>query len=254
MVFVVPLVAPGWVQAAGQVAAGPVVADSLFDEIETPAPAGFPDPLERANRAMLQVNLGVDRWVMSPIARGYAFVVPVPGRRAVRRVLANLNSPSVFVNDVLQLEPGDAGIIVARFALNTTLGLLGVFDVAERLGIEGHHADFGQTLALVGVPSGPFLILPVVGPTTVRDGTGYLVDFLFRPTTYFLGPAALILETSIQETSAGIAAREAHGGQLDALRASSMDYYAALRNAFYQDRMAQIWRRRGGSPVALAVP
>jgi phospholipid-binding lipoprotein MlaA len=178
------------------------------------------------------------------VGRAYAFVVPAAGRRAVRRVLANLNSPSVLVNDVLQLAPKDAGITLGRLVINSTAGVVGIFDVAKEIGLPGHFSDFGQTLALYGTPSGPFLILPAIGPTTARDGIGYIVDFAFRPLTYILTPAIQIWVVSIQEGSAGIAARDAHAEALDALEESSIDYYAALRSAFYQDRMAQIYARR----------
>lgn len=219
--------------------------DPLFDDdaVDT-APRGFPDPFEPLNRGTFAFNLKLDQFVLDPVGRAYAFVVPAPGRRAVRRVLANVNSPSVFVNDVLQLAPKDASITVGRLIINSTIGLVGIFDVAEKMGLPGHHSDFGQTLALYGMPSGPFLILPAIGPTTARDGVGYLVDFAFRPLTYILTPAVQILVVSIQEGSAGIAARDAHAMALNALQESSIDYYAALRSAFYQDRMAQIYARR----------
>jgi phospholipid-binding lipoprotein MlaA len=116
----------------------------------------------------------------------------------------------------------------------------------------GHESDFGQTLALLSVPSGPYLILPVMGPTTARDGTGYLVDFLFRPTTYLLTPYAQIMLTPVTEGGAGIATLDANADAVHALEAASLDYYAALRNAFYQDRLARIWARRDPHPVVLA--
>jgi phospholipid-binding lipoprotein MlaA len=122
----------------------------------------------------------------------------------------NLDSPAVFVNDVLQCEPRDAAVTAARFAVNTTAGVGGLLDPATPLGLPGHHSDFGQTLALLAVPSGPYLVLPVVGPTTARDGTGYLVDFLFRPTTYLLTPGAQVVVTSVTEGSAGIAMLDAN--------------------------------------------
>jgi phospholipid-binding lipoprotein MlaA len=221
-----------------------VAADPLADEEDADPAAGFPDPFERANRLSFRLNLGLDRWLFDPLTRAYVRVVPAPARRSVRRALANLNAPSVFVNDLLQLEPRDAGVTAVRFVVNTTAGLLGLLDVAARLGLEGHASDFGQTLALLGVPSGPYLLLPVAGPTTLRDGTGYLVDFLFRPTTYFLTPGAQLVFTSIRDGTHGFAAREAHAEGLRALEASSVDYYAALRSAFFQDRTAHVWARR----------
>ena len=266
LVLLLALLAPLAAPAAARADAVPsVTADPLADDAAD-APESFPDPLERLNRLTFGLNLGLDRWLVAPVARAYAWTVPAPARRSVRRALANLDSPAVFVNDVLQLRPRDAGVTVARFTLNTTVGVLGLFDPAGRFGLPPHQADFGQTLALAGVPSGPFLILPLAGPTNAHDASGFLVDFLFRPTTYVLTPGAQILWTSITEGSEGIATRDANGEALAALEASSVDFYAALRNAFYQDRTARIaarrWRpasapmanARDGSDVALAAP
>jgi len=234
--------------------AGSPAPDPLADQAnDAGASTPFPDPLEKLNRLTFRLNLRLDRWVFDPVTRAYAFVVPRPGRLAVRRMLANLNEPVVFVNDLLQLEPGDAAVTLTRFAVNTTVGLVGVFDVAARGRLPGHASDFGQTLALCGVPSGPYLIFPVAGPTTARDGTGYLVDFLFRPYAYFLGPGVLFVATPIHEGSVGITLREEHAVELQALEAASMDYYVALRSAYTQDRTARIWaRRQNRGPLALA--
>ncbi len=237
--------------------------DPLFDddtEASASSPPNFPDPLEPMNRAVFAVNRKLDRWVFDPITRVYRFVVPAPGRRALRRALANLDSPVTFVNDVLQFEPRDAAVTATRFVINTTAGVVGLFDVAgDYAHMPGHVSDFGQTLALSGVPSGPYLILPLLGPNDVRDVTGDAVDFLFRPTTYlltpggavvlsgFVNPGSEVLFTTLFEGStelaSGIATREASGAAMAALEASSLDYYAALRNAYYQNRTALIWRR-----------
>jgi phospholipid-binding lipoprotein MlaA len=235
--------------------AGPTAAafDPLFDGDEQPV-AGVPDPFERGNRLTFALNRRLDRWLFDPVTRAYAFVVPDPARQAVRRALANLGSPAVFVNDVLQLVPSDAAVTAGRFAVNTTVGVVGLFDVASRLGLEEHVSDFGQTLALYGLPTGPYLVVPAVGPTSVRDAAGYLVDLAFRPTTYIFGlGAALVVVTSVQEGSTGIAVRDANAEALRALEASSVDFYAALRSAWAQDRDARVWaRRQDRGPRALA--
>jgi ABC-type transporter lipoprotein component MlaA len=133
-------------------------------------------------------------------------------------------------------------------------------DVTDwNLGVKGHESDFGQTLALAGVPTGPYLMLPILGPNNARDTAGYVVDFLFRPTTYLITPGGqLILSGFVNpggellftvffegstELAEGLATREASGEALAALEASSIDYYAALRSAYYQNRTALIWRR-----------
>jgi len=244
------------VVAAAEESATP---DPLFDD-DAAEPEGFPDPFEVVNRVTFAFNRQVDRFFFEPVTKVYRFVVPSPARRAVRRAFLNLDAPVTFVNDILQLEPKDAAVTAARFVVNTTAGIGGLFDVAaEYVDLEGHESDFGQTLALSGLPSGPYLVIPVLGPNTARDGTGYVVDFLFRPTTYLLTPggtvviagfansgSGFLLNTLLEsstEIAEGFTTREAAGESLNALEASSVDYYASLRNAYYQNRTALIWRR-----------
>jgi phospholipid-binding lipoprotein MlaA len=234
--------------------------DPLFDETEEAPPSGFPDPIEGVNRVTFAVNRKIDAWFFEPVTKAYRYVVPAPARRAFRRALVNLDAPVTFVNDVLQLEPRDAAVTATRFVLNSTVGVVGLFDVAGAIAdLPGHVSDFGQTLALTGIPSGPYIILPLLGPNNARDFTGDAVDFMFRPTTYlltpggavfisgFVNPGGELLFTTIFEGSTelaeGIATREAAGDALAALEASSLDYYAAFRNAYYQNRTALIWRR-----------
>ena len=220
-------------------------ADEPFAE-EDAEPVGFPDPFEGFNRMVFDANRDVEPWVVQPVVNAYDAVVPDPVQRAVVRLLTNLDSPSVFVNDILQLDPIGATVTATRFALNTTVGLLGIWDPATDMGIEGHDTDFGQTMAFAGIPSGPYMILFVIGPTTARDGIGYVVDFFFRPTTYVLTPAAQVLFTGVREGSTGISKREEQNESLRQLEASSMDFYAALRNAYFQARTGAIEARRRG--------
>lgn len=221
--------------------------DPLSDELEdeyAAAPSGFPDPLEPFNRGILSFNHEVDRWVLDPITRVYRFVLPDHAKRAIQRALTNLNAPGVTVNDVLQCEFHDAGITLWRFVINSTFGIAGLFDPAEYLGVDGHASDFDQTLAIYHVPSGPFLMLPVFGPTTARGAFGTIVDIAMRPTTYFLAGTDQFVFTIIHGGSSGLATREASLDAIKDLEKSSLDYYAALRNAYYQKRMADIWSRR----------
>jgi phospholipid-binding lipoprotein MlaA len=221
-------------------------ADPLFDDLEAESEAmvDFPDPLENVNRRTLRFNDVVDRWLLDPITNTYGFLVPGPVKRSVRRFFINLNSPAVMVNDMLQREWTDAGTTAGRLVLNSTIGVAGIFDPATRLGMEGHESDFGQTLALAGVGSGPYLMLPVLGPTTTRDGLGGLVDMMLRPTTLLLTPGTQLLLNTIEGGTSGLVTREANTQALRALRSSSVDYYAALKNAYYQDRIARIWTGR----------
>lgn len=202
-------------------------------------PTSFPDPFESVNRKTLSLNQTVDRWVVEPVADAYGAALPDLAKKSVRDFLANLESPAILVNDILQGEMHNAAVTVGRFAVNTLIGCAGFFDPASSLGLERHSSDFGQTLARTGVGSGPFLIVPLLGPTTVRDGLGTIVDIALQPTIYLLGPAPLLV-ASVQEGTVGLTLREKHGDDLKRLEQASLDYYAALRSAYYQDRMAEI--------------
>jgi phospholipid-binding lipoprotein MlaA len=220
--------------------------DPLFDEFDEEfeaARAGFPDPLEDTNRRVAGFNSVLDKWLLDPLTKAYGFIFPGPVKRSIRRLFLNLGEPATTFNNLLQLEWKDAGVSTSRFVINSTIGIAGLFDPASAMGLEYHRSDFGQTLALAGTPSGSYLIVPVFGPNNVRDGFGILADFAMHPLTWFLGPTNFLLY-SIYGGGQGISVREEALPQLDALREGSIDYYAALRNAFYQNRQAQIWRRR----------
>ena len=213
--------------------------DLLFDdEFGFDEDDSVNDPFEDTNRVFLKFNRGLDRYLLDPLTRGYRFVVPEPARRGVRRMFINFNTPSILVNDLLQLRFADAGETLGRFLLNTSLGLGGIFDVGLEAGWEHHDSDFGQTLARMGVDSGPYLVVPVLGPNTLRDGLGDIVDVLFQPLTYLIGPAPNIWIG----TGSGFSRLEANTRSLRALRESSVDYYAALRSAYLQSRAAHVRR------------
>jgi phospholipid-binding lipoprotein MlaA len=154
----------------------------------------------------------------------------------VRRFFSNLSEPVTFVNDLLQLEPVRAGTTGARFLLNSTAGVAGVFDPATAWGIEGHTSDFGETLAVYRVGSGPYFVIPVMGPSTVRDAFGEVVDAALRPDTWLLSPGARLAISA----SDGLVTYEIERQRLDALRDTSVDFYAALRSAYLMDRDARI--------------
>jgi phospholipid-binding lipoprotein MlaA len=245
--------------APAETPAADTAADPLFGDPNAATP-GFPDPFEPLNRGFFVVNRQADRWVITPVTSAYTKVVPGVVRRSMRRFFTNLNSPSIVANDLLQREWHDASVTTVRTLVNSTLGVAGLADTATQLGFPSHHSDFGQTLALGGVSSGPYLMLPLLGPTTLRDGFGVLVDFAFRPTTYLFGSALFaellpgvpgvagvqdqLIYGTIQGGGSGLVVREQHAEQLRALEESSIDYYATLRSAYYQNRQAAIWARR----------
>lgn len=229
--------------------------DESFDEDLEETPATYPDPLESTNRGVLAFNRQVDRWLLDPVTRAYQFAVPKPARNAISRFFLNLGSTKTLVNDCLQLEWKDAGVTAVRLVVNTSFGVVGLFDVAGEVGLPGHESDFGQTLALAGTPSGPYLMLPVLGPSNLRDGFGVAVDGFFQPTYYLLGPMTVTLGPVIMQSpgaillyggSSGLTLRDRNFARLKDLESSSVDYYAAMRSGYYQDRVGQIWTRRTG--------
>ncbi|HET6304014.1 MAG TPA: VacJ family lipoprotein [Myxococcota bacterium] len=212
-------------------AADDLEAELLLEE-EASRTAQLRDPLEPGNRGVLWFNRGVDWILVDPLTRGYSWIMPDPAERAVRRFFDNLASPSVLMNDLLQLRGRHAAITSARFVVNTTVGVAGLFDPAHRLGLPDHHSDFGQTLWVYGVRSGPYLMLPLFGPSTARDGFGRLVDGALRPDTWLLGGAPLL----VLGVGDGLSLRAMHREALAELERSSVDYYAALRSVYWMDR------------------
>lgn len=189
------------------------------------------DPLEGTNRRLFAVHEAIDKAVLEPVARGYRAITPSPVRAGVTNFLRNLKSPVILVNDVLQGEGGRAGTTVARFGVNTTIGVLGLFDPATGMGLERHDEDFGQTLAVWGVDSGPYLFIPVLGPTNVRDGFGRIIDIAFDPFTYaeFDGDDAFRVTRTVV---GGISTRESLLETVDDIRATSTDPYTTYRSSY----------------------
>ena len=201
---------------------------------------GVYDPLESINRAIFWFNDQLDTFLIKPIAQVYGFVTPDVAKQAIARGFDNLASPARFANDLLQGEYKDAGTTGARFLINSSIGIAGLFDVAEDLGHPGHPSDFGQTLYAYGVGAGPYLVIPILGPTTLRDGFGGIVDGGFDPMFYMFDTLPVNLAV---DGAGGIVKREGFIEPLDDLRANSIDYYSALRGAYVQNRDSEL--RRG---------
>ena len=155
------------------------------------------DPLETPNRLMFAFNQAVDTTLIKPAAATYRFLLPVEFRDIVRSFLRNLSTPVILANDLLQGNFERAETTMARFVINSSAGAFGLADVAGEMGIEYHREDFGQTLAVHGVDDGFYLVLPIIGPSTARDGVGLVADIFLDPLTYMadsdllLGRAAL---------------------------------------------------------------
>jgi phospholipid-binding lipoprotein MlaA len=189
------------------------------------------DPWEGFNRDMYAVHDSVDRAVLEPVARGYRAVTPRPVRHGVRNVLRNLRGPVIFANDLLQGQFARAGVTAARFGVNTTIGVVGLFDPAESMGLERHDEDFGQTLAVWGVDAGPYIFVPLLGPTTVRDGAGRIVDMAFDPLTWARGENVDEWRAA-RGVATGVSAREQVIEAVEDVRRDSVDPYVTLRTSY----------------------
>ncbi len=244
---------PIYAAAPAPVSAAPFAPPPQPDYAAAPPPAdvetgvGGPDermrdPYEGVNRAIFAFNDTIDTYVLRPVAAGYRFIVPDVAKRLVRNFVQNLNGPVVLANDLLQGEGGDASVAVGRLVVNSTFGVFGLFDVADAYGLQPHHADFGQTLHSYDVGPGPYVMLPLLGPSTVRDGAGIAVDTLFNPLTYVASTPTNLAVTG----GKAVVKRETLIDPLDDLRTTSVDYYAALRSAYYQDRAVEL---RKGVPA-----
>jgi phospholipid-binding lipoprotein MlaA len=197
----------------------------------------IPDPLEPMNRAIFRFNNAADQHVLEPVARTYQKVLPEQVRRSVRNFLANLAAPVILANDILQGDRDKAGDTFDRFMINSTLGVAGLFDVATKLGHEAHWADLGQTLGKYGMKSGPYLMLPLLGPSSVRDSLGRLGDGIADP----WNQCCLNTPEQVGRYAAdGISQREQALGVVDDLRRNSLDFYATVRSAYAQRREAMI--------------
>lgn len=202
------------------------------------------DPWEKANRRTYAFNKGLDRWVVKPVTIGYRFVTPKPARTAIANAYGNYGEPANFTNSVLQGKFAQAFRTLDRFILNTTLGVGGIADVATDLGRPREAQDFGQTLARWGVKSGPYLVLPLFGPSTLRDGIMTPFDLFVDPADFtrnallhpgwdvrlgMTGGRIINFRNQLIETGA------------DKLLADSLDDYALARSAFIQRRRLQLF-------------
>ena len=198
------------------------------------------DPIELFNRFSFAFNLALDTLIFQPAAATYRFLLPVEVRDSVQSFFRNISTPVILANDVFQGEMERAETTLARFVINTTVGVLGLFDVAADMGHPYHDEDFGQTMAVHGVGEGAYLVIPVFGPSSFRDGFGMLVDTFLDPLTYvaqeYDAEDALIARTVIS----GIDTRSRNIDELEDLERDSIDFYARIRSLYRQKRQIDI--------------
>lgn len=210
------------------------------------------DPLEIPNRFIFAFNRALDTFILQPAAATYRFLLPELVRDSVRNVLRNLQTPVILANDLLQGEWERAETTAVRFAINSTAGVLGLIDIAEGQGYEYHNEDFGQTLGSYGIGEGVYLVLPVFGPSSARDGIGIVVDIFLDPLTYVASEYDLEKEFLIRPVVNGIDTRSRNIETLDDLRRDSIDFYARIRSLWRQNRRNEI--RNGRDDDAASVP
>lgn len=216
-----------------------VLAGGLLSGCASNSAVNPDDPYESFNRKVFDLNLTLDRNFAKPVAEGYVAVVPEPARDGVHNFLTNLNQPIVFVNSILQGEPYAAADTFSRFLIDSSVGLGGLIDVASMMGVPSHSTDFGTTLGRWGVDQGPFLMLPLLGPSTPRDLTGKAVDIAFDPLTYIHWRSSLYYDYAGGFLGL-VDLRAQNLGQIESLEETSVDFYATTRNLYLQYRAAQM--------------
>ncbi len=209
------------------------------------APAPYPkytdkkDPWEPVNRKVFKFNESVDDYVFKPVAKGYKWIVPDPIERGVGNIFSNLNDIPVTVNNLLQFKFNNALTSSMRFVVNSTLGLAGLVDVASNIGLEKHDEDFGQTMGYHGVASGPYLVLPFLGPSSARDVGGRVLDIASDPVfigSFFVAPfiGPIVGGTRATDTRAGLLKSE------KTLDEAALDKYEFVRDAYLQRRRSLV--------------
>lgn len=198
----------------------------------------YADPWEPMNRKIFAFNDSLDVWALEPVARGWDFVVPDPVETSIHNFFENLRYPVVFVNDVLQAKPEQAIMETWRFLVNSSIGVAGFFDPATPLGLIRREEDFGQTLAVYGLSSGPFLMLPLFGPSSPRDTTGLVADSLVPPAG-FVGIIPFWVNAGARSVAV-VNTRARFLEEIEEAKRSSVDYYVFLRNGYIDYRRNQI--------------
>jgi phospholipid-binding lipoprotein MlaA len=198
-------------------------------EVEEPGPEepGPDDPWEPFNRPVFAFNDFLSRYALEPVGRAWAWALPEFVRDSISRVYVNVRTPGVMVNDLLQWKPRAAGVDLARFLLNSSIGLAGLMDPAAAIGLDANREDFGQTFGVWGIPPGPYLVLPFFGPSSPRDAVGRAADSATVPVGWFvpIWATATITTVDLANEFSFI------GADIAEERAAAFDWYAAVRNA-----------------------
>lgn len=232
--------APAMAKSAAAPKKQPSVADEVYDDYYSDS-TEVNDPLETINRGIFKFNEAVDFILLKPIARTYVFIVPEAGRTGVHNVLSNLGEPVNALNGFLQGNPERGFTSLWRFILNSTLGVAGIFDFAgANTDLKYVQEDFGQTLAVYGSGTGPYIVLPIIGPSSGRDTAGLVVDALTNPFNHLDNDKLVYGRLALNV----IDARARNLDLVDDIYANSLDPYATFRSAYLQRREALVNNQR----------
>ena len=197
------------------------------------------DPLEPINRAIFGFNNVADKIILEPAAKGYR-KLPSPIQTGIGNFLSNLKMPLVIINQLLQGQGKNASESTGRFLVNSTAGLFGLIDVADKIGLEQTQEDFGQTLATWGVGDGFYLVLPIFGPSNVRDTAGMVLAYTTDPVNAYAVREGEPWILPVRTATNAVDQRSKIIDEVNAMRNNSLDYYAAVRSSYYQNRKAAI--------------
>lgn len=206
-------------------------------------PQGIRDPLESVNRPVFGVNRKFDDYALRPVARGWKFITPAPMRRSITNVWRNFTFPQRFVSAMGQAEFREAHVELARFVVNSTIGIGGLFDPATRFGLEKFEDDLGMMFARWGIPSGPFIMIPIMGPSTPRDTFGDVLAMALNPLLWVgvsLPPIGILF---------AINGRAEADDAIEASKEAALDYYVFVRDAFIQRRTRTEFVTRADDPL-----
>lgn len=195
------------------------------------------DPIEPWNRTVFQLNRTVDGTVLKPVTLAYRWAVPAKGQEMVHNFITNLYTPVVFANSVLQLDPQNSFSSFWRFFVNTAFGIGGLFDVASETDLKVRETDLGQTFAMYGADTGPYLVLPIIGPSNARDALGRIGDAFINPFNHVDEGASYVLWSTT-----AVDRRSINMKLIDDIYATSLDPYSTFRSAYTQKRSGDIRR------------
>jgi phospholipid-binding lipoprotein MlaA len=230
----------------------------------TPPPANDPDavadfrqtndPIEPTNRVFYKINNGIDTVVLKPAAQAYRAALPESVRTGVHNFLDNLGGPVRLTNDTLQGKPRRAGDTAMRFLINSTVGVVGIFDVAKNVGYADHDTDFGLTLANWGVSEGPFLFLPILGPSSPRDAAGYATDVAMDPFTWIgRGTTGFTIASWTKTVFSALDQRSSVLDVVDQINKTALDPYATFRSLYRQNRAAKLEKIRADNRATIPI-